>query len=436
MSTQQKPNILYIITDQQSADMMSCVGNKDLNTPAMDYLASIGTRFDKAYCSNPVCQPSRISLFSGHYPSVLNIKSNDRPEIKTPSGYFKNCLGNLLKNAGYNTFYGGKQHFVYKPHEIGFDLFSTDERHQLAQSASEILRNYDSEKPFFMGVSLVNPHDICAMSIHDPDSYSDEKDPDRHFMNYKNIEYEVYKMWHDVKKLDDDQLPELPANFQLQNNEPDAISELIEQRNFKHYLRHHWTERKWREHRYVYCRLTELVDKQIQTILDSVPDNTLIIFTSDHGEHDGAHRLDHKSTFYEEVTRVPLIIAKPNAVSSDAKINEQLCSNAFDVYATICDYAGIQVPEEVEVSYSLRSIIENKSENTGRELLKIECEFGTAVHSYDKVYAKYFRGENSEQLYDLVKDPGQMNNYIDHPEYQDDISILKKALSESIVIRA
>ena len=243
-------------------------------------------------------------------------------------------------------------------------------------------------------------------------------------------------MWHDVKQLSDDQLPELPTNFELQDSEPDAISELIEQRNFKHYVRNHWTERKWREHRYVYCRLTELVDKQIQKILDNVPENTLIIFTSDHGDHDGAHRLEHKSTFYEEATRTPLIIAKPNATKSNAKVSEQLCSNAFDVYATVCDYAGIQVPQEVEKNYSLKGIIEGVIDKSGRELLKIECEFGTAIHSSYKLYVKYFRGKNSEQLYDLTRDPGQMNNYIKCSEYQNELSVFKKALRESIVITA
>ncbi len=423
------------MTDQQSANMMSFTGNKDLSTPAMDHLASIGTVFDNAYCSNPVCMPSRISLFSGQYPSALNVKANCVPKLDKDPVYLGNCLGNLLGNAGYSTFYGGKQHFVYQAEELGFEVFTRDERHELARSTAEILQNYNSDKPFFLVASLINPHDICAVTIHDPDSYSDEKKTTHSYMSYESLEYEVYKLWYDAKQLSLDELPELPANFESQNAEPDAITELVEQRNFKHYARHHWTERKWREHRYVYCRLTELVDKQIQTILDNVPENTLIIFTSDHGDHDGAHHLEHKSTFYEEATKTPLIIAKPDAQKNDAKVSRQLCSNAFDVYATICDYAGVQVSREVETSYSLRQIIEGKADKTERKLLKIECEFGNAMHSSDKVYTKYFRGKNSEQLYDLSKDPGQMHNYINDPAYKQELAALKKSLEEEIMIK-
>jgi choline-sulfatase len=101
-----RPNIIVIITDQQSATMMSCAGNKWLKTPAIDSLAATGTRFELAYCGNPVCLPSRFSMFSGYYPSRVGIRHNGDGNKVDASPLAANSMGQVFRRAGYVTAYG------------------------------------------------------------------------------------------------------------------------------------------------------------------------------------------------------------------------------------------------------------------------------------------------------------------------------------------
>ena len=106
--SQQRPNILFIMTDQQSAHMLSCAGNEWLKTPSLDRLATSGIRFERAYASNPVCVPSRFSLQTGRMPSTIGLNWNHPANV--PQSIVEQSLGNLFSNAGYETVYGGKVH--------------------------------------------------------------------------------------------------------------------------------------------------------------------------------------------------------------------------------------------------------------------------------------------------------------------------------------
>ncbi len=105
-----RPNVLVIITDQQSATMMSCAGNKHLKTPAMDSLAAAGVRFERAYPSNPVCLPARFSFFTGRMPSGVGIGLNEDGRKGVPKEMASQAMGWLFRKAGYQTVYGGKVH--------------------------------------------------------------------------------------------------------------------------------------------------------------------------------------------------------------------------------------------------------------------------------------------------------------------------------------
>ena len=129
----EKPNILIIITDQQNAKMMGAAGNEWLETPNMDRLANKGLRFEKAYVTNPVCSPSRFSLFTGHYPSAIDMRHNaSKLDIVALQKIIPNAMGNAFAKAGYETFYGGKSHLPGAKKEVksyGFETFiSKDER--------------------------------------------------------------------------------------------------------------------------------------------------------------------------------------------------------------------------------------------------------------------------------------------------------------------
>jgi arylsulfatase A-like enzyme len=172
----QKPNIIYIFTDQQHANMMSCAGNKWVKTPAMDYIAENGVRFTRAYCANPVSVPSRISMITGRFCGAFNdINGNQAREndlaltIPSISEEVRNTtLPVSLQKAGYDVFYGGKVHLPkpLQPQNLGAKIISTDEREGLANDAAEFLKQ-KHDKPFYLTLSFINPHDICFMALRD-----------------------------------------------------------------------------------------------------------------------------------------------------------------------------------------------------------------------------------------------------------------------------
>ncbi|MEN6536086.1 MAG: sulfatase-like hydrolase/transferase, partial [Bryobacteraceae bacterium] len=165
-----KPNILVILTDQQSASMLSCAENPWLKTPHMDSLARSGVRFERAYAANPVCSPSRVSLMTGRMPSAMGMECNEDGFKPMPAEMLQCAMGHTFRGAGYRTFYGGKVHLPNpKPSKdilaaCGFERLSSDEREELAKSCASFLRE-KRERPFLLVASLINPHDICYMAI-------------------------------------------------------------------------------------------------------------------------------------------------------------------------------------------------------------------------------------------------------------------------------
>ena len=164
-----RPNILFIMTDQQHAGMMSCTGNKWLKTPALDRLAEEGTRFERAYACNPVCVPNRFSLQTGRMPSAIGMRHNNS-RLNVPPQMVANSLGPLFRKAGYEAVYGGKVHvpgdLVKGMRKDGFRFIASDARQQLAESFATFLKG-PHDKPFLGFVSFINPHDICYMAIND-----------------------------------------------------------------------------------------------------------------------------------------------------------------------------------------------------------------------------------------------------------------------------
>jgi choline-sulfatase len=422
-----KKNIIFICTDQQSAAMMSCTGNKYLKTPAIDSLAENGVRFERAYCSNPICVPSRFSMFTGRMPSEIGLKENGFPWSENRLPYFldefkKNALGWTIKNAGYDTKYGGKVHLPCKTtaEEIGFDYICDDERDELADVCADYIKQ-KHDKPFFLVASFINPHDICLMAMK---KFATEGQ-DKHLVDIQELEIatleEALKLPEGVSEKDffDNYCPPLPPNFEPQQDEPFGVKKIINQRKFKKAARENWSEKEWRMHRWAYAKLTELVDSQIGKVLDAVKtsgieEETVIIFASDHGDMDSAHRLEHKSVLYEEAARVPLIISEPGK-SRKTVDKTHLVSTGLDLYPTICDYAGIKPPEHVK-GRSLKPIVDGEKINDWRKFVYVEGTFGDMIVSKRFKYMMHNEGEHAEQLMDLEKDPYEMKNSAYLPE--------------------
>ena len=432
-----KPNILFITTDQQSREMMSCAGNRYVSTPAMDSLATRGTRFTRTYCTNPICVPSRFSLFTGRMPSEIKLQGNGPvgvPEI--PDDIKKTGLGWTLKHGGYRAVYAGKQHFPkMNAEDLGFDVLTEDERDELADVTAQFV-SQPQDEPWCLVASFINPHDICYMAL---DDY-EKRGPEQKDKGAGSVPLDELKRALDsAQKFPEDEFfenhcPPLPPNFEPQQDEPEAFQALLEKRKFRIHARQNWGEREWRMHRWAYARLTERVDGQIQVLLDALKsgpacDDTIIIFTSDHGDHDSSHQMEHKTVPYEEAAGVPLIICQPGGPTG-AVNDTTLISNGLDLYPTICDYAGIDVPAHID-GKSLRPLVDGQARDAPRPTVKIEMEVGNAIVSDSHKYVKCFKGERAEQLYDLQNDPHETRNSAHDPDQQDALVLHRRYFAKS-----
>ncbi len=397
------PNILFIMTDQQHAGMMSCAGNTHLKTPAMDSLARDGIRFERAYVANPVCMPSRISMATGVMPGRLEVFDNSKNAV-VPDAVNDNSLGKLVQRAGYDTFYGGKVHMCRElnPPNAGYDVVERDDREALPDACIEFMRR-KRNRPFFAVASFINPHDICFAHA-------------AHIGKVSKGMRHVEELYRRASALPLDQLPPLPANYTIPAGEPRAIEDHFSPRAVTPAgtMRKDYDERQWRIYRWIYCRLTEQVDGHIGRILDALRDsglekNTLILFTSDHGNMDASHRLASKGLFYEESVRVPFLIKYKGVIPAGQVDNKHLVATGLDILQTLCEYAGTEVPRTL-LGRSLRAIAEGRSVNEWRPYVVSENAWGRMIRSERFKYCIYDSGPLRESLVDLVADPGEMNN--------------------------
>lgn len=398
-----RPNILLIMTDQHQAEALSIAGSTDLSTPNLDKLAQQGVRFKNAYVTFPLCTPSRSSIMTGKMPHALGVNSNENDEKSMRPEDKKNGLGNVLKEAGYDCAYGGKWH----AHEAemvegnGFEKIADFGDIGLAEKCISFLsERKENEKPFFLVASFDNPHNICEWARNQPLSYGNVPIPSSA------------------------ELPELPVNFLKSTTFPEAL--LIEQTASKRiYPTARYSENDWRQYRHTYYRLVEKVDQEIGKIIDAIADlglgdNTMIIFTSDHGDGNASHGWNQKTALYQESVKVPFIVTYNGIELPKNKVNDKLISNGLDLYPTILDYANVSVPKDL-LGESLKPLLEGKKEKEKREFVVVETKFGgkkaygtmgRALIDKKYKYILYSWGKNREQLFDLENDPYEINNLV------------------------
>ena len=423
---QQRPNILFIMTDQQHAGMMSCTGNNWLKTPALDRLAASGVRFERAYSANPVCLPSRFSLQTGLMPSAIGVGQNeDSPQATVTDTMVQQSLGNLFQKVGYETVYGGKVHLPPKMNNvrnIGYRNLTGDSRQGLAQACAKFLRGPHA-KPFLLFASFINPHDICYMGINAHQRSIGEPVTDNVDSRTCEAVLDRARQSGDIVAFVREHCPPLPANYGIPDREPESITrKYVQVRPFRAYIRANWSDDQWRLHRWTYCRLTEMVDEQIGIVLDALrgaglEDNTLIVFTSDHGDMDSAHKLEHKSILYEEAVHIPFVMSFPGRIPKRAVDNTHLVSNGLDLLPTLCDYAGIEAPAGLP-GRSVRPLAEGKAVAQWRDFIVSESEAGRMLRTDRFKYCLYDSGAHQEQLTDLKDDPGEMKNLAEMPAFQ------------------
>ncbi|MCG3181013.1 MAG: Arylsulfatase [Phycisphaerae bacterium] len=413
-----RPNLLLIVTDQQNLTAMSAAGNKWVKTPNMDRLADRGLRFEKSYCTYPLCGPARASLFTSRMPHEVGVEANDASSI--PAGM--PTLGELLRQAGYETAYAGKWHIpeVYPGYGRdgkipGFDVLPLPGRPakfgngpscglkidvDVTDAAVRFL-NAKHDRPFALVVSILNPHDICGLP--------------RNQAEFARL------------VGPGDPLPPLPDNFNATDGEPWVL-----QRS----RQNGWTDEEWRRYRGVYYRLVEAADKHVGRMMDALAasgraDSTVVLFTSDHGEMMGAHHQTVKLKLYEESAAVPLIACVPG-VTGKAAVDSTHLVSGLDILPTLCDYAGVKVPDACE-GRSLRPVIEGRA-GAWRDYVVAEVVAGKAagrmVRSSRYKYVIYDTGDGPEQLFDLQADPGETKNLATDPAAAESMAAHRRMLAE------
>jgi choline-sulfatase len=424
-----RPNILLIITDQQSATMMSCTGNPWLKTPAMDSLMSKGMRFEKAYAANPVCVPSRFSLMTGHYPSAVQMRENEHSD--GAEKYVAHAMGHVFQRAGYETVYGGKVHLpgaMRRITDCGFTNLTGDERDKLAEACAAYLKQ-EHDRPFLLVASFINPHDICYQAI-----YAYEP-PTRSHVELDELRA-AERMPEGVSREEffAKHCPPLRDNFEPTRPEPAGVRRLVEIRPFKQYVREHWTDEDWRLHRWAYARLTERVDGQIGKVLAALreagmEDETIVVLTSDHGDMDGAHRTEHKSQTYEEAARIPLLVQYPPLTKARYVDRTHLVSNGLDLLPTLCDVAGVEAPAGLP-GLSAKPLLAGETKAAWRKYLMIETQLSRAVTDGQYKYTLYDAVDNGEMLCDLSNDPGEMTNLAGSADHAEVLQRVRQALRD------
>lgn len=440
-----KPNIIYIFTDQQHANMMSCAGNPWVKTPAMDFIAENGVRFTRAYCANPVSVPSRTSMITGRFCGAFNDKNGNEARendlaltIPTISDEVKNTtLPAYLQKAGYEVFYGGKVHLAkpLQPQNLGATIISTDEREGLANDAAEFLKQ-KHEKPFYLTLSFINPHDICFMALRDYTTSALERNYVGRATKEISALEKSLQIPEGVSEADffSKYCPPLPPNFEPQQDEPEAVRKLLQIRDFRMQAREKYDEKRWRMHRWAYARLTEQVDKQIQTVLNALIEtdqleNTVIIFSSDHGDMDAAHRMEHKTALYEESAGIPFMVMWKNQIKGGRVDSTHLISNGLDLLPTVCDFAGIKAVADPR-GRSVRPLLE-QTKTDWRKSLGVETEIGRMVVTEDKLkYIKYDAVGIEEQLIDLKSDPYEMTHVTNDNKYKTKLKKVRKEYNQ------
>ena len=377
------PNIVFVHVDQMHADAMSAFGNRWVRTQAMDRIARDGVAFRQAYAAQPVCCPARASWYTGRTPLEHGVLINAAPiDQEMPD------LGQWLsRHCDYDTPYAGKWHIPARDVRQSFDLLHPGTGMgeigdgDVGRAAVAFLRNRKCDKPFFLSVGFLNPHDCCYTC---------------------GASGGVGKFGF-AAEIEMD-LPPLPENF-----DPELPWLSAEQRQRVG----DWSELDWRYYIYSCYRQTEMADAHVGLVYDALArsrfaENTLFVFAADHGEGMGRHGRILKNFLEEESWRVPTIVVPPGGIdSSRGRRDESSLVSSLDIPATICDYAGTPALPDADVGRSLRPLLK------GQRTEWRDHVFGETDHSAGVRNGRYkaiFYPDKPVRMFDLQKDPLEMKN--------------------------
>lgn len=450
------PNILLLISDEHRADVVGYEGNPVVRTPTLDQLAAGGAWFRNAYCTSPVCVPSRQSFLSGRMPSDIGCKKFGDPfdsSILTFPGH--------LARHGYNTVAFGKMHFEdydqlhgwtarpagdigsrngtsryphadpigldrdeYKRRGMGFwgpakevrnarSVAEYEGKHgndrRMAEMACATIHNYfadtaydrpNEDKPLCLCLSLSNPHY----------PYQCAKDA---------MDYYIRR----VKPF----LESAPDDHPCHNQYAVSIGEDA-------------TEREILRATAAYYGQVQFIDEMFGRVLTAFNqvnalDDLVVLYWSDHGEMLGQHGLWEKKQFYDGSCRVPLIVHDPRNPVGGKRVDQVV--SLLDLFPTLCDLAGVDTPEGLPGS-SLTPLIQGDHANWRDEAVSElwgwyhQCDHRGSfmIRSGQHKFIRYHNADYPDQLFDLTSDPNECRNLIDNQSYSDTLSRFRARANE------
>jgi len=461
----QRPNILFIMSDDHAAQAMSCYGSKINRTPNLDRIANEGMRFDNCFCTNSICTPSRATILTGTYShknGVLTLSDNFDGSQQT--------FPKLLQTAGYHTAIIGKWHLKTEP--TGFDYYNVlpgqglyfdplmKEKGSPWQDGNkggrihkgyvtdvitdltlDFLKNRPKDKPFCLLYHHKAPHDmweydkkhaqLCRKDVPEPESlfddYSNRGEAIKRATQKIGMEETIFL--HGTQGDQFDSVRAETANLSGEGKK---------RRAYQYFIK-------------AYLRCVASIDENIGRVLDyldesGLRDNTIVMYTSDQGVFLGEHGLFDKRFMYEESLRMPLIVRYPREIKA-VSVSDDIVLNV-DFAETFLDYAGALVSGDMQ-GRSLRPLLRGKRPNNWRTSMyyrywmhgahfNVAGHFGVRTKRYKLIYyyglplnAKGAKKESTPpewELFDLQKDPKEMRNVYDDPAYKHVVKELKAEL--------
>ncbi len=430
-----KPNIIFILTDDQRWDALGYAGNQIIQTPEMDKLASEGVYFRNAFVTTPICAASRASILTGMYERTHGYTFQQGP---LKEAYMQISYPVILKQQGYYTGFFGKLGVTYKDAESLFneaDIYDREDSYPnrkgyfyktigidtvhltryTGYQAQQFIRNTSTNQPFCLSLSFSAPH------AHD-------KAPEQYFWREKS----------NNRYVNETIPPPLLGEEKYFNSLPKEVREGFNR------LRWTWrfdTPGKYQHSVKGYYRMISEIDDEIGELRKllqekGIADNTVIIFMGDNGYYLGERQLAGKWLMHDNSLRVPLIIYDPRTQKhqdvSDMVLN-------IDVPKTILDLAGIKLPE-VYQGVSLLSYVEGKKPEKIRDTILVEhlwklpqIPSSEGIRTSKWKYFRYRFIQAPEELYDLENDPMEINNLAKNPKYVKVLVELRNKCDDQII---
>lgn len=467
----QRPNILWIVTDQHKATALSCIGERALKkdlTPNLDALAADGTLFTNAYCPSPVCGPSRASMITGKFPPENGMVTN----VKTPLREDNFYLPQLIKEAGYETGMAGKLHLAPADKDYGFHVrHLSDAPYSVYADEDKYSEYIDWLRANYFDAKGIDPVEIfdrdelaydddlklfmmgsCFRSEEEHETrwttdrtidFLNEQTPEKPFFFYTSYfgphqPYGVPEPYASYYKPEDIELPE---SFYIELSERPELFQESAGGPYRH-VRESLTEDDCKEVIAAYLNQVRMIDVYIGKIIDQLKangqyENTMIIFTSDHGENLGDYGLFFKSQMYDSCAKVPLII-KPAGKINPQRRDEVV--NTIDLFATMLDAAGADWKAAAESpdmeSVSMIPLLSGEKAEWKNETYSIfGCNKDKALTMIREGKWKLVRLAHGEvdavyELYNLEADPEEMQDVYAVPENSDIVKELKEKLDK------